>query len=281
MTMTETMLFSAGAALSARYLLVTIVPFLKRRMEATAHKRAMELKEDFLLLPSGKIFLILFLSGTMSAAFVMCLTANIYWTILSFLSPIVLSGIAVRYIRRRRWRKVVSQLPGFLDILAGHVKAGHSFQEALSDAIPLLPTEISNEIIWIYQLCKLGTPLTEALLLWEERIPCEEITLVVRPLRIALPVGGNVVDLLMQTRDILRMRNRMEEKMRAMTAQARLQAIVLTLLPPAFVVVLSKVDSGYFRQCTGTFEGKTILAVAGVLQLFGWLMIRKMLSVKP
>lgn len=105
--------------------------------------------------------------------------------------------------------------------------------------------------------------------------------MVVRPLRIALPAGGNIVDLLLQSRDILRARNRMEEKMRSMTAQARLQASVLTLLPPAFVAVLSKVDPNFLPRCTGTIQGKGILAVAAFLQLLGWLTIRKILSVKP
>lgn len=112
-------------------------------------------------------------------------------------------------------------------------------------------------------------------------MPCEEIALLVRPLRVALPAGGNTVDLLLQSRDILRTRNRMEEKMQSMTAQARLQAYVLTLLPPVFAAVLSRVDPDFLPRCTGTVQGKGILAIAGFLQLFGWLTIRKILSVKP
>ncbi len=281
MTIVETMLILVGAALSARYFLVSIAPCLGRKMEATANRRALELKDEFLLFPPGKILVILVVSGLCIAAFVLCATGDVIHAILSFLAPIVLSGIAVGHFRKKRRKKVVSQLPGFLDVLAGHVKAGHSIQESMSQAIPLLPVEIRKEIGWVYQQCRLGTPLTEALILWEERIPCEEIALVVRPLQVALPAGGNIVDLLTQTRDILRLRNRMEEKMSAMTAQARLQAMVLTILPPTFVAVLSRVDSGYFQQCIGTFHGKAILAAAGILQILGWLTIRKILSTKP
>jgi len=281
MTMFEVILISAGGALLARFVLVAVAPCLKHRLEATADKRANELKEEFLLLAPRRILLALFLTGITTAIIALCITADLFWTTIAFIAPIVLSGIAVRYFRLRRRKKVISQLPGFLDLLAGQVKAGHSIQESLCDTIPLLPNEIRKEISWIFQRCRLGTPLTEALLSWEERMPCEEIALVVRPLLVALPAGGNIVDLLMQTRDILRTRNKMEEKMRAMTAQARLQATVLTLLSPTFVAVLSKVDPGYLQQCTGTIQGKAILTVAGFLQLFGWLTIRKILSVKP
>jgi tight adherence protein B len=134
---------------------------------------------------------------------------------------------------------------------------------------------------WVLQRNRLGTPLAEALAHWEERIRSEETSLFVRPLRAAIPGGGNIVDLLERTRDILRLRMRTTEKLRSMTAQARLQALVLTLLPPAFAVALSKVDPGFFPNLLGTPQGKTIMAIAFLLQVLGWITIRKILSVRP
>jgi tight adherence protein B len=194
--------------------------------------------------------------------------------------PILISGFMVRIYRERRRKRVIAQIPGFLDILAGQVKAGHSLQGALSDTIPLLPHEIRNEISWVFRLCRLGTSLSEAFALWEERMPSEEVALVVRPLCVALPTGGNIVELLTRSRDILQSRNRMREKMRSMTAQARLQAAILTLLPPVFTVVLSKVDPDFLPRIVGTVQGKAILMIAAFLQFLGWLTIRKILAVK-
>jgi Flp pilus assembly protein TadB len=57
--------------------------------------------------------------------------------------------------------------------------------------------------------------------------------------------------------------------------------LVLTLLPPAFAVALSKVDPGFFPNLLGTPQGKTIMAIAFVLQFLGWITIRKILSVRP
>ena len=102
----------------------------------------------------------------------------------------------------------------------------------------------------------------------------------VRPLRVALPTGGNIVELLTRSRDILQSRNRMREKMRSMTAQARLQAAVLTLLSPVFTGVLSKVDPDFLPRIVGTVQGKAILMIAAFLQFLGWLTIRKILAVK-
>jgi tight adherence protein B len=202
------------------------------------------------------------------------------WAALLGVAPTLASGLAVRRFRRRRRAKIVSQLPGFLDVLSGHARAGHSLQEALLESVPLLPTGIREEISWMSQLIRLGTPLAEALLLWEQRVPCEEVSLAVRPLRLALPAGGNIVFLLERTRDVLRARIRMQEKMRSMTAQARLQASVLTFLPPAFIAMISRIDPDFLPRCLGSVQGKAILAAAGVLQALGWLTIRKILSVK-
>lgn len=172
-------------------------------------------------------------------------------------------------------------MPSMLDTLSGYVKAGHSLPEALSGAIPLLPSGIREEIAWLFRLNRLGTSLPDALIAWEKRMPSPELSLVVRPLRIALSGGGNLVSLLERSRDVLRARQRQQDKMRSMTAQARLQAIVLTMLPPAFLLVLSKIEDGFWEASTRTVVGRMLLATAAILQFLGWLLIRKILGAKP
>lgn len=277
----ELVLLATGLSLLAWFVTHRFAPFLRNRLDATAQKRAMDLREEFFLLPPGKILILLLAAGFSCATIAILATGNIVVAAAAGIGPILLSGFAARYYRKRRVKKVVSQMPGFLDALSGQVKAGHSMQEALSQTIPLLPREIRMEISWVFRLCRLGTPLSEALLQWEERMPCEEVSLVVRPLRVALPSGGNIVELLCRSRDILRARYRMREKLRSMTAQARLQAIVLTLLPPVFAAVLSKIDPDFLPRAIGTAPGRAILITAAILQLLGWLTIRKILSVKP
>ena len=281
MKVVESALLAIGLSFIAWYFTRSFAPYLKSRLDIMARKRSIDLKEEFYLLPPERIVRVIAIAGFLFAAFVLAAFGSPILAACAGAIPVLASGFAVRWFRARRRRKVISELPGFLDVLSGQIKAGHSMQEALAHTIPLLSREIRMEITWVFRLCRLGTPLPEAFLQWENRIPCEEVSLVVRPLRAALPSGGNVVELLCRSRDILRARNRMEEKMRSMTAQARLQAVVLTLLPPVFTLVLSKIDPDFLPRCIGTSQGIAILATAAVLQLFGWLTIRKILSVKP
>jgi tight adherence protein B len=281
LTLAEAGIFVLGAALIARFLLRAALPRAHARFVSAANRHSDELREEFVRLPPARIAAVLLLSATLLAGAAMAVTRSAAVAAVFGAAPVLLAGLLVRWYRDRRKRSILSQLPSFLDLLSGHVRAGHSLPESLAQTVPLLPAGIREEMAWVLQQNRLGTPLAEALAHWEARIRSEESSLLVRPLRAAIPGGGNIVDLLERTRDILRLRMRTTEKLRSATAQARLQAIVLTLLPPAFAIAISKVDPGFFPSLLGTPQGKTILAVSFVLQVIGWVTIRKILSVRP
>jgi len=281
MTAVETVLLIAGVLLMVRFFLRTAFPGVRRRFLRTADRRSADLREEFVPLAPGSVALWLGASATACAGTALALTRSAGAALAGGVLPLLLSGMAVRAFRSRRRAKILSRLPTLLDLLAGHMKAGHSLPESLAETVPLLPPGIREEMGWVLQQTRLGTPVAESLLAWERRLRAEEVSLFVRPLRVALPGGANVAELLERTRDILRMRARMGEKLRSMTAQARLQAVVLTLLPPGFAAVLSLIDPGFLPNLFGTPLGKAILAAVSVLLVAGWVVIRVILSVRP
>lgn len=279
LTSVEQASFAVGTGLLVLFLLNTAAPRLKGILDGTADRTARHLREDFLDFSRRQARTALLLAGFLSGG-VAAATGGIHWAALMGPMPVLLSGTIVRRIRTVRLRRIVSQLPGFLDVMAGHVRAGRSLPEALCEAVPLLPRGIREEAAWLHRLLLLGTPLAEAFRLWELRLRNETVALVARPLRIAVPSGGNIVELLERSRDVLRAKLRMEEKLRAMTAQARLQATVLTLLPPVFIAVLSRIDGDFLPRCLGTPVGRLLLAASAVLQLLGWITIRRILAAR-
>jgi tight adherence protein B len=281
LTFAEAGIFVLGAALIARFLLRAALPKACTRFVSAANRHSSDLREEFVHLPPPRIAAALLVSAAVLAVAALAATRSVAVATASGATPVLFAGLLIRWYRNRRKRSILSQLPPFLDLLSGHVRAGHSLSESLSESVPLLPVGIREEMAWVLQQNRLGTALPEALAQWEERIRSEDTSLFVRPLRAAIPGGGNIVDLLERTRDILRLRIRATEKLRSMTAQARLQALVLTLLPPAFAVALSKVDPGFFPNLLGTPQGKAILAIAFTLEVLGWVTIRKILSARP
>jgi len=276
----ETTLFCCGAMLVVRFLLRAILPRARHRFVSTMARHASDLQEEFVTLPASRIAATFGLSGALCGASAFALTGSSLAAAAGGIAPILLSGAAVRRFRSHRKTVILSRLPVLLDLLAGHVRAGHSLTESLAETEPLLPPGIREEMAWVLQQIRLGVPVSDALVRWEERIGAEEASFAVRPLRIALRGGGNIAELLERSRDILRMRSRVREKIRSMTAQARLQAVVLTLLPPAFGAVLSLVDPGFLPNLLGTPQGKAILGAAAFLLSLGWLFIRRILSVR-
>lgn len=281
LTPVEAALLCLGTGLLLRGLHRSVLPSVSRRFARASDRHSDRLREEFIHLPASRIAAGLLASGFLCACLVLSASKSIAAAAACGFAPILFAGTLIRWYRSRRRKRILSQIPSMLDLVVGHLKAGHSFPESLVETVSLLPSGIREEMAWLLQKHRLGTPLAETFLLFEERMPSEDVSLLVRPLRATLSGGGNVVDLLEQIRDILRRKNRTKEKLRSMTAQARLQAVVLTLLPPSFAAVLSRIDPGFFPELVGTPQGKAILLVALVLQTMGWLTIRKILSVRP
>jgi tight adherence protein B len=281
LTPAEAGIFVVGAALIARFLFRVALPRAHTEFVSAANRHSDDLREEFVLLPPARIAAALLVSAVILGGGALAATRSPAAAAISGSAPVLFAGLLVRWYRNRRKRSILSQLPSLLDLLSAHVRAGHSLPESLAETVPLLPAGIREEMAWVLQQNRLGTPLGDALAHWEDRIRSEEASLLVRPLRAVIPGGGNIADLLERTRDILRLRMRTAEKLRSMTAQARLQALILTLLPPAFAAALSMVDPGFFPNLLGTPQGNAILAVAFFLQVMGWITIRKILSVRP
>jgi len=270
-----------GISLIVRFLHRAVLPVVARKFNFTSIRYSDKLRDEFVHLPPSRIAQGLFASGFLCGTVVLAISGSAAIAVVSGTIPVFLAGTILRWYRSRRRKMILSQLPAFLNLLAGHVKAGHSLPESISETVPLLPPGIREEMSWVLQKNRLGTHLIVALSDWEDRMPAEEISMIVRPLRAALPGGGNIAELLDLTRDLLRRRVRTREKLGSLTAQARLQAVVLTMLPPVFTAVLSAIDPGFLSNLTGTPQGKFLLVVVAILQLLGWTIIRRILAVRP
>lgn len=281
LTAPETVLLFAGMLLVVGFSFRSVLPVLRRRFLLMADRRSADLREEFVPLAPGSAASWLGASAAVSAVCTFAATGSAFAASIGGVLPLLLSGAAVRCFRSRRRKRILSRLPNLLDLLAGHVKAGHSLTESLAETVPLLPPGIREEMGWVLNQIRLGTPVADSLLAWERRFGAGDVSLFVRPLRAALPGGANIAELLENTRDILRMRARMRERVRSMTAQARLQAVILTILPFGFAAALSLIEPGFLATLFGTSLGKAILSAVSVLLTAGWLVIRQILKDQP
>src|SRR5699024_6287771 len=113
-----------------------------------------------------------------------------------------------------------------------------------------------------------------------QRVPTEGVQLVVSALHIAIQTGGSLAQMLERIAATLRARLHLQGRIRALTAQGRMQAWVMAILPVALAAVLSWLDPEGMEKLWTTPQGWLIIAVVVGLELAGLLLIRRIVSIQ-
>jgi tight adherence protein B len=98
-------------------------------------------------------------------------------------------------------------------------------------------------------------------------------------LRISREVGGNLAEILETLADTLRRKHQMEGKILALTAQGKLQGLIMTGLPLFLLLVLSKMEPEAMAPMFHTVAGWATLAVIAVMEVIGYVAIQKIVSI--
>lgn len=126
---------------------------------------------------------------------------------------------------------------------------------------------------------RLGVSLDDALEGLSRRVPLQSMTLAVSAMRIAAETGGGLAEALERAAHTLRSKLAMEGKIRALTSQGKLQAIVVGLLPLGMLLALMKLEPADMGLLFTTHMGWGTLAVIVVLEFLGVLLIRKIVAI--
>ena len=113
----------------------------------------------------------------------------------------------------------------------------------------------------------------------EQRIPLQDFSMLVTALRINREVGGNLADTIESLGETLRRKAMMEGKIQSLTAQGRLQGIVMTGLPVLLAVLLNFMEPEAMSKLWTTALGWAVLGVIVVMEALGFFMIRKITSI--
>ena len=185
----------------------------------------------------------------------------------------------MRHLRRRRLDALERQLPDALLILAGGMKAGVSLTQALQQLVAESRPPLSQELDLLLREQRLGVALDTALDNLDRRVPLQSVTLVVAALRIATETGGQLAETLERAAQTLRSKLAMEAKIRALTSQGKLQAIVVGALPLLLIAVLQRMEPQAMGLLFTTSAGWATLAVIVLLELAGIATIRRIVDI--
>ena len=197
---------------------------------------------------------------------------------------LVIPGVAIGYLlfkRKKRFDKLVQQLPDALNIMTSALRAGHSFQAALSIVVTELPKPISQELSQVVNDLNLGYPLKDSLTkLINNLETLPDYQMLSTAILIQRETGGNLAEVLDQLGTTIRERFKLKRQVAALTGQAQLTGMVLGAAPFAMLLLLSLFFYGYVAPLYEHPLGHAALVVAFVMQTIGFIVIKKILTIK-
>ena len=128
--------------------------------------------------------------------------------------------------------------------------------------------------------CRLGVPVDTAMHDLCERLTLPDLRLLSSLLRVARDLGGNLGDSLLRLSDLLRSRLAMEARIRSLTAQGRLQGVIVGALPLVLLVVLSFMEPAVMSVLLREPLGWFALALIAMLELLGFVLIRRIVAIE-
>jgi tight adherence protein B len=185
----------------------------------------------------------------------------------------------VSLLKRRRAAKLESQLLDALALLANSLRAGHSFMQALELVGRDMGPPLGPEIARVLRESRIGLSIDEAFEALTERFDSRDLELVVTGVLIQRQVGGNLAEVFDNIASTIDNRIKSRAKVRALTAQGRMTAWVISLLPFALAAVIFGMYPDFSAIMLSTPAGLGMLSGAGLLLLIGVFLLRKVVNV--
>lgn len=240
---------------------------LERALErADLQLRAVEL--FYLMVTSG------FALGVIAAVAGFGLYVTVLFVAIGALAPY----LAVYRKGSKRLSAFDAQLPSALNTLAGSLKAGHSFTQALQVLVEEAGPPMDGELRRVMTETRLGRSMDTSLMEMGRRVGSKELNLVLRAVIVQRQVGGSMAGLFELVADTLVQRQQFHQKVKALTAQGRMTAVLLIALPFMIGFLLSLVSPGYLNPLFHSGTGQVLTTTAILMMTFGALMLRKITS---
>jgi tight adherence protein B len=186
----------------------------------------------------------------------------------------------VSYLARRRKKAFLAQLPDTLTLLSGTLRAGYSLLQGIEAVSQEVDEPMGLELRRVVTESRLGRPLEEALEGTAERMDSADFAWAVMAIRIQREVGGNLSELLLTVAETMTARERLRRDIAALTAEGRVSAIVLGILPVGLGLVMFVINPDYTGTLIDTTLGNVMLGLAVVGMVIGFFWMKKIIDIE-
>ncbi len=256
------------------------------RLDTFLHKRRLANALDRKLLQAGVKWSVAQFMGATVGAFVLALVIMHPRTMPTAARIVIAAAwMALPYIlllraRKARLIKIEQQLPEAADFLARAMRAGHSFANVLQMVGNELPEPLSGEFRAAHQEINYGVPLNEALYNLADRIPLTDLRYLVIAVVIQRESGGNLAEILGSISYIIRERLKLIGKVRVLSAEGRMSAWILGMLPFCVMAVMLVLNPEYVSVLWTDPAGVSMLWSGAGMIVIGVLWIRRVIHIR-
>ena len=192
----------------------------------------------------------------------------------------VLPYVALRMLRSRRQKKFGAQFPDALDIIVRSLRAGHPVPIAISMVGREMPDPIGSEFGIVSDETTFGADLETAMRNLYGRLGSDDLPLFVTAVAIQSSTGGNLGEILENLSGVIRQRFKMRRKIRALAAEGRASAMILSALPIGMFLVIQLIAPDFYGSVWQEHLTKLLLLGAGGWMCVGNLIMFKMVNFK-
>jgi tight adherence protein B len=181
---------------------------------------------------------------------------------------------------KRRQKKFVSSFADGMDIIVRGVRTGLPLGDCLKIIAHESPDPLGAEFRRVVEAEGLGVPIEICLEQMYERIPTSEVNFFATVLNIQKTTGGNLGESLSNLSAVLRSRKILTEKIKALSAEAKMSAMIIGSLPIVVMILISIMSPEYMNELYSTDRGQKNLMIGAVMMGFGIWIMRKMIDFK-
>lgn len=190
-----------------------------------------------------------------------------------------LPRVVVNWLRTRRLERFNLQLLEALPMMANALRAGFSINQAFESVAEGTDAPMSQEISLFLQQLRVGVSFSEALAALDERVGSEDLTLVCTAIDIARRSGGNLTEIFDSIAETIRARLRIHQHVRTLTAQGRLQGLIIGAMPFLLGIGMAIFKPNLMLPFLGSLIGVITVVAVTLMVALGGLLIRKIVNI--
>ena len=191
---------------------------------------------------------------------------------------LLLPYLVLRFLRGRRQKKFGAQFPDAIDIIVRSLRAGHPVPVAISMVAREQPDPVGSEFGLVTDEITYGADLESAMRNLYFRVGIDDLPLFVTAVAIQGSTGGNLGEILNNLSAVIRERFKMRRKIRALAAEGRASALILSTLPIALLAIINFLVPDFYASVWSESLTKIALALAGCWMGIGNLIMFRMVN---